>query len=56
MTSHDEVWTAKYRYDSAFHPDTKGEDDADWSDVGSGAHEHDHHWLHDDLLQVHVCA
>lgn len=24
----------------------------DWSHVCSGPHEHDHHWMHDDVLQV----
>lgn len=27
-------------------------DDFDREDVGAGAHEHDHHGLHDDVLQV----
>lgn len=33
-------------------PRHRREDDAYWTHVQPGAHEHDHHGLHDDLLQV----
>lgn len=33
-------------------PGHRREDDANWAHVQPGAHEHDHHGLHDDLLQV----
>ena len=33
-------------------PRHQGEDVPHWPNVCTSAHEHDHHWLHDDLLQV----